>query len=413
MTYKETMDYIDSFLLFGSKLGLVRITKLLSDLGNPQDKLKFIHIAGTNGKGSVSCYCANILQNAGYKVGMFISPYIIDFKERFQINGEMISNDDLTKIVEKIKAVVDTYPSDEIPTEFEIVTAIGMLYFCEQNCDVVVLEVGLGGRLDSTNVIKNPLCSVITSISLDHTEYLGNTLSEIAFEKGGIIKNACPTVLYPIQDAQVVEKITEICDERNSELTFCDENEITLLKEDICGDSVKYKDTEFTLAIPGKVQKYNALTAIKAIEKSGFDVSDEQIKNGIENAHFPARLQLFSKEPKILLDGAHNPDGVKSLVMFLQKYFDKPIGVIGMMKDKDIDSVLSQIAPEFSKIYTVTVNNPRAISAPELKEKAQKYCRDVEETKSLKDVLAKLKDEKCDFVVCGSLYLCSESLKEL
>lgn len=413
MTYKETMDYIDSFLLFGSKLGLVRITKLLSDLGNPQDKLKFIHIAGTNGKGSVSCYCANILQNAGYKVGMFISPYIIDFKERFQINGEMISNDDLTKIVEKIKAVVDTYSSDEIPTEFEIVTAIGMLYFCEQNCDVVVLEVGLGGRLDSTNVIKNPLCSVITSISLDHTEYLGNTLSEIAFEKGGIIKNACPTVLYPIQDAQVIEKITEICDERNSELTFCDENEISLLKEDICGDSVKYKDTEFTLAIPGKVQKYNALTAIKAIEKSGFDVSDEQLKNGIENAHFPARLQLFSKEPKILLDGAHNPDGVKSLVMFLQKYFDKPIGVIGMMKDKDIDSVLSQIAPEFSKIYTVTVNNPRAISAPELKEKAQKYCRDVEETKSLKDVLAKLKDEKCDFVVCGSLYLCSESLKEL
>ena len=180
MTYKQATDYIDSFLLFGSKLGLTRITKLLFDLGNPQEKLKFIHIAGTNGKGSTSCYCANILIDAGYKVGMFISPYIVDFRERFQINNQMISENDLCEIVEKIKSVTDTYPKDELPTEFEIVTAIGMMYFARENCDVVVLEVGLGGRLDSTNVIKNPLCSVITSISLDHTEYLGNTLSEIA-----------------------------------------------------------------------------------------------------------------------------------------------------------------------------------------------------------------------------------------
>jgi len=413
MTYKQAMDYIDSFLLFGSKLGLTRITKLLSDLDNPQDKLKFIHIAGTNGKGSVSCYCANILQNAGYKVGMFISPYIIDFRERFQINGEMILEDDLIRIVEKIKAVVDTYPKDEIPTEFEIVTAIGMLYFYEKNCDVVVLEVGLGGRLDSTNVIKNPLCSVITSISLDHTEYLGDTLTQIAYEKGGIIKKNCPTVLYPIQEREVFEKIKEICEKQNSQLTICKENEISVVKEDIYGDAIKFNDMQITLPIPGKVQKYNALTAINAIIKSGFEVSNENIKNGIENAHFPARLQLFSKNPKILLDGAHNPDGVKSLADYLQKYFDKPIGVIGMMKDKDIDSVLSQIAPLFSKIYTVTVNNPRAIKAVELKEKAEKYCQDVVAVDSLKEIINTLKISGEDFVICGSLYLCSESLKEL
>lgn len=413
MTYKQVMDYIDSFLLFGSKLGLTRITKLLNDLNNPQDKLKFIHIAGTNGKGSVSCYCANILQNAGKKVGMFISPYIIDFRERFQINGEMISENDLIRIVEKIKAVVDTYPKDEIPTEFEIVTAIGMLYFYEQNCDIVVLEVGLGGRLDSTNVIKNPLCSVITSISLDHTEYLGNTLSEIAYEKGGIIKENCPTVLYPIQELEVFDKIKEICEKQNSQLTICKSEEISVVKEDICGDTICYNGLQFTLPIPGKVQKYNALTAIKAIEKCGFEISDKNIKNGIENARFPARLQLFSKKPKILLDGAHNPDGVKSLVSYLQKYFDKPIGIIGMMKDKDIDSVLSQIAPEFSKIYTVTVDNPRAISAIELKEKAKEYCCDVEASDSLKTTINMLKNSKEDFVICGSLYLCSEGLKEL
>lgn len=413
MTYKEVTEYIDSFLLFGSKLGLTRITKLLDDLDNPQDKLKFIHIAGTNGKGSTSCYCANILKSAGYKVGMFISPYIIDFRERFQINNKMISEQDLIHIVEKIKAVVDTYPKDEIPTEFEIVTAIGMLYFYESNCDVVVLEVGLGGRLDSTNVIKNPLCSVITSISLDHTEYLGNTLSQIAFEKGGIIKNNCPTVIYPIQEPEVFDKIREICESKNSKLAVVDKNEIVVLKEDVFGDKIKYKNLEFTLKIPGDVQKYNAVTAIKAIETCNLNVNSKNIIEGIESSLFPARLQLFSKKPKILLDGAHNPDGVKSLKSYIEKYFDKPIGIIGMMKDKDIDSVLSQIAPLFKKIYTVTVDNPRSITADELKEKTLKYCNDVTACNSLINAINMAKSASDDFVICGSLYLCSTALKEL
>ncbi|MGN0173131.1 MAG: bifunctional folylpolyglutamate synthase/dihydrofolate synthase [Acutalibacteraceae bacterium] len=413
MTYKQATDYIDSFLLFGSKLGLTRITKLLGDLGNPQDSLKFIHVAGTNGKGSACCYAANILKNAGYKTGLFISPYIVDFKERFQINGEMISENELCKTVEQIKAVVDTYPYDELPTEFEIVTAIGILYFYNSNCDVVLLEVGLGGRLDSTNVIKNPLCSVITSISLDHTQYLGDTLSQIAFEKGGIIKQNCPTVLYPVQKQEVFEKIKEICSERNSKLTVPDKNSVNTVKEDITGDVINCGGIEIKLPLSGNVQKYNALTAITAIKQSGLSVTDENIKSGIESAYFPARLELISQNPKILVDGAHNPDGVKALKAYVETYFDKPTAIIGMMKDKDIDSVLSQIAPLFSKIYTVTVNNPRSISAKELAKMAKEYCSNVFAADTVESAINKAKSENTDFCVCGSLYLCGEALKIL
>lgn len=413
MTYKQATDYIDSFLLFGSKLGLTRITKLLNDLGNPQEKLKFIHIAGTNGKGSTSCYCANILINAGYKVGMFISPYIVDFRERFQINNQMISENDLCEIVEKIKSVTDTYPKDELPTEFEIVTAIGMMYFARENCDVVVLEVGLGGRLDSTNVIKNPLCSVITSISLDHTEYLGNTLSEIAFEKGGIIKENCPCVLYPLQEKDVFEKIKEICDNRNSKLIITDIGTYSLAHEEITGDVIEYCGTRIKLPLSGDVQRYNALTAITAVKTSGLNITEENIKNGIENSFFPARLQLVSKNPKILVDGAHNPDGVRALKKYVDTYFDKPIAILGMMKDKDIDSVLTKIAPCFSKIYTVTVNNPRSISAQDLAKKVKLYNQNAHACESVLEAINLAKSSGEDFCVCGSLYLSGEALKIL
>ena len=413
MTYKQAKDYIDSFLLFGSKLGLTRITKLLYDLGNPQDSLKFIHVAGTNGKGSISCYTSNILQKAGYKVGMFISPYIIDFRERFQINNEMIPENDLCEIVQKIKAVTDTYPADELPTEFEIVTAIGIMYFAKEKCDVVVLEVGLGGRLDSTNVIENPLCSVICSISLDHTQYLGDTLSQIAYEKGGIIKQNCPTVLYPIQENEVIKKITEICKERNSKLTIPSVDSVRLINEDISGDTKKYNNLEIKLNISGFVQQYNALTAITAIIISGLKVSDRQIKEGIESSYFPARLQLVSKNPKILVDGAHNPDGVKALKTYVEKYFCHPCAVIGMMKDKDIDNVVSQIAPLFSKIFTVTVDNPRSISADCLAEKVKKYCNNVTACEIVENAIDTLIKENADFCICGSLYLSGEALKIL
>ena len=413
MTYEQATEYIDSFLIFGSKLGLERVTKLLNDLGNPQDKLKFIHVAGTNGKGSVCAYCSSILQQAGYKTGLFTSPYIIDFRERFQINGEMISEDELIKIVEKIKSIIDTYPKDEIPTEFEIVTAIGMMYFYQNNCDVVVLEVGLGGRFDSTNVIKNPLVSVICSISLDHTAQLGDTVDKIAFEKAGIIKENCESVLYPVQEEEVFKVIEDVAIKKHSNLTIAKNERISIVDRHINGDIIRFNDLDIALKIPGMFQPLNFITAVTAIEKSGLKVTDSQIKNGAEKAFFPARLQLFSENPKILLDGAHNPDGVKALKEHLEKYFDKPTAIIGMMKDKDVSTVLSEIAPLFSKIITVTVNNPRSLTADELAEKAEKYCDNVMPIADYKKAILQEKKANEDFVICGSFYLCSDALKIL
>ncbi len=413
MTYEQATEYIDSFLIFGSKLGLERVTKLLNDLGNPQDKLKFIHVAGTNGKGSVCAYCSSILQQAGYKTGLFTSPYIIDFRERFQINGEMISEDELIKIVEKIKSIVDTYPADEIPTEFEIVTAIGMMYFYQNNCDVVVLEVGLGGRFDSTNVIKNPLVSVICSISLDHTAQLGDTVDKIAFEKAGIIKENCESVLYPVQEEEVFKVIEDVAIKKHSNLTIAKNERISIVDRHINGDIIRFNDLDISLKIPGMFQPLNFITAVTAIEKSGLKVTDSQIKNGAEKAFFPARLQLFSENPKILLDGAHNPDGVKALKEHLEKYFDKPTAIIGMMKDKDVSTVLSEIAPIFSKIITVTVNNPRSLTADELAEKAEKYCDNVTPIADYKKAILQERKANEDFVICGSFYLCSDALKIL
>ena len=413
MTYEQATEYIDSFLIFGSKLGLERVTKLLNDLGNPQDKLKFIHVSGTNGKGSVCAYCSSILQQAGYKTGLFTSPYIIDFRERFQINGEMISEDELIKIVEKIKSIVDTYPKDEIPTEFEIVTAIGMMYFYQNNCDVVVLEVGLGGRFDSTNVIKNPLVSVICSISLDHTAQLGDTVDKIAFEKAGIIKENCESVLYPVQEEEVFKVIEDVAIKKHSNLTIAKNERISIVDRHINGDIIRFNDLDIALKIPGMFQPLNFITAVTAIEKSGLKVTDSQIKNGAEKAFFPARLQLFSENPKILLDGAHNPDGVKALKEHLEKYFDKPTAIIGMMKDKDVSTVLSEIAPLFSKIITVTVNNPRSLTADELAEKAEKYCDNVMPIADYKKAILQERKANEDFVICGSFYLCSDALKIL
>ncbi len=411
MTYKQATEYIDSFLMFGSKLGLTRITKLLSDLGNPQDKLKFIHIAGTNGKGSTAYYCESVLRHAGYKVGMFVSPYIVDFRERFQINSQMISQDDLCDIVARIKAICDRYPKNELPTEFEIVTAIGIVYFAEQKCDMVVLEVGLGGRLDSTNVIKTPDVCAITSLSLDHTEFLGETIDKIAYEKGGIIKAGAPVVLYPLQEPKAKEKIEQICKERNSRLVI--PNLAKTLEKSIFGETVEFDGLKFTLSIPGDKQKYNACVAIEALRECSLQLCDEQIVKGIESAKIPARLEVLSTNPKVLLDGAHNPDGVVMLEHTLDEYFDSPLGIIGMMKDKDIDRVLEKIAPKFSKIYTVTVDNPRSQTARDLAESAKKYCADVVACESVEQAIALAKSEGKDFCVCGSLYLCSQARKIL
>lgn len=280
MNYNETLSYIHSLNKFGSVLGLERITKLLDKLGNPEKELKFIHVAGTNGKGSTCTMLSSVYIDAGLKTGLYTSPYVIDFRERIQVNGKFIEKECLTVLSDKIKE------TGVVVTEFEFITALAFLYFKEQKCDIVILEVGMGGRFDATNAIENPLCSVITRIDLDHTDYLGDTIEKIAFEKCGIIKKGSPTISYPIQEYGSLTTIQN----RSEKLIVPDINSLRILSSDINGNRFIYKDTEYYTRLVGKHQIYNALTVIETVREVGL-ADSQNIKLGIANAVLPARIE--------------------------------------------------------------------------------------------------------------------------
>ncbi len=398
MNYNETLEYIHSLQVFGSIPGLERISKLLSALDDPQKELKFIHVAGTNGKGSTCTMLSEIYRKAGLKVGLYTSPYVIDFRERIQINGEYIQKDELARLCEMVKK------TGVYVTEFEFITALAFLYFKEQNCDIVVLEVGLGGRFDATNIIEAPLCSVIGRIDLDHTDYLGDTIGKIAAEKCGIIKNGCPTVVYPLQEIEALEVIRS-----NAEnCTVPDCNELQIIASSIEGNQFIYKGTEYKTKLVGQHQVYNALTAIEAAKTVGV-ATEQNIIDGIAEAVIPARVELISKEPTVVLDGSHNPNGAEALAAFMENYNNDIVAVIGMMADKDCELFLKKVLPYCSSAITVTVKeNKRSISAEDLKTLADKYCDHVTAAKSydkaVELALAKSYGKKPVFV-CGSLYL--------
>ncbi|MBR5496002.1 MAG: bifunctional folylpolyglutamate synthase/dihydrofolate synthase, partial [Oscillospiraceae bacterium] len=345
MTYTQALEYIHSFDKFGSKLGLERILKLLDLMGNPQKSLKFVHIAGTNGKGSTTMMCANVLKESGYKVGTYISPFVLEFRERIQICGQMIPQTDLAQLVEQIAPLVKKLNDDgDVLTEFEIVTCIALLYFCNQKCDVVCMEVGLGGRFDATNVIENPLVSVITSISLDHTQILGDTTDKIAFEKCGIIKQNCPCVTYPCQDIDALATIMEQCQAKNSTLVMPSKNAIEILQSDLSGNRFIYDETEFKTSLLGNHQIYNAVTAIETLKQlvyKGFNITKQSLLRGIENTTFPARCEILQKSPLVILDGAHNESGIKTLTALIDDMGTKVNVIMGILKDKEVDIAVS------------------------------------------------------------------------
>ncbi len=415
MTYSQAVQYINSFLVFGSKPGLERISNLLNLLGNPEKQLKFIHVAGTNGKGSVCAYLSSMLERSGKKVGQFTSPYVLDFAERFRINGENIPHSELARITEKVKAVVDTIGDELYPTEFELITAIGYLYFLENGCDVVVLEVGLGGLYDSTNTIDTPLCSVICSISLDHTKILGDTVEKIAVQKAGIIKPDGNTVVYPIQPGDVHKVFANTAKEKRNRLIIPDISKLGIIDEQLSGTTASYGDITFKPAMAGNVQPINAITAIEAVKAAYPDIDNDSFINGIAAAKIPARCEVVDPTRPIIMDGAHNPDGVLALKSLLTKFVNKPItAVLGMMADKDIDTVLSEMAECFDKIYTVTVDNPRAITAEELKKKVIAHGKsddDVTAFDSVSDAITHALSEDNALCICGSFYMMTEAYK--
>ncbi len=431
MTYDEAVKIIDSLLVFGSKPGLERVGELIQRIGSPDKQLKFIHIAGTNGKGSVCAMLSSILKEAGYKTGMFISPYVLEFRERFQVNGSMIPRQELADIVEELYPVVlEMKNEDKIITEFEFVFAIAMKWFQRMQCDIVVLETGLGGRFDATNIISTPLASVIMSISLDHTAILGDTYEKIAFEKCGIIKDSGTTVLYGEQPDGVFDVVKKAAADKNNRLLIADTSAVIKLSSGLNGSDFTFCDKEvfsgktLRLHIPfiGAHQLKNAAAAlytIRAIQEKGVEVSEEAIAKGLDKAFFPARLELMRKSPVVLLDGAHNPGGAGALSCALDELLadTKNIAVVGMLADKDVDTSLSILARHFEKAITVTPDNPRAMSAEALAEKLSSLGVPVEPysdySLAYQKALALAGEcaEESAIVIFGSLYLAADIRK--
>ncbi|TCK98236.1 dihydrofolate synthase/folylpolyglutamate synthase [Natranaerovirga hydrolytica] len=422
MTYDEALDYIHSTLKFGSKLGLENIKKLLALMGNPQNHLKFIHIAGTNGKGSVGSMTGCILKESGYTVGMFTSPYIETFTERIVINDQQIEKKELATITATIKKAIEQMIQEGYnhPTEFEIVTALGLQYFYEKECDLVVLEVGMGGRLDATNVIDTPLASVITSISLDHTQYLGDTIDKIAYEKCGIIKENGLTISYPEQDERALKVIQDTAKIKKNPLII-GKNQYTIVEQTLEKTVFNYKAYKgLQIHLLGQHQILNAITAITIIEAlneyQGYNISQKDIFNGLKQAKWMARLEILQNNPYFIIDGAHNLSGIKALSQAIEDYIkDKRlIFLIGLLRDKAYEEVLETIGHQANVIITTTPDNPRALPAEELGEVAKKYCshviieEDIDQSVNQALTLAQKDDVIVSF---GSLYLIGEIRK--
>ena len=380
MTPEKALEFIHSIKWRGSKLGLERTIELLERLGNPEKSLKFVHIAGTNGKGSTASMLDSVLRAAGYKTGLYTSPYITRFNERMKVEGQDITDDELARLTEIVKYHVEAMPDP--PSEFEIVTAIAMLFYKEADCDIVVLETGLGGRLDSTNVILSPECSVITAIGFDHMTELGDTLELITGEKAGIIKFGCETVLYE-QEELIENVVREVCVTQQSKLTIPDFSRIVPGSASIAGQVFKYKDfPEVSIQLIGEHQLKNASTALETLgvlRGRGWNISDEAIVEGLALTRWPARFEVLSKEPYFIVDGGHNPQCAETVRANMQKFFPGKycVFMIGVMADKDYKS-LTDILDDVAGAYVaVRPDNPRALAAEKLAAHLRGYGKPV------------------------------------
>lgn len=414
MDYKEALEYINGCSWLGSRPGLERVSELLERLDQPQKRLRFVHVAGTNGKGSISAMLASVLKKAGYKTGLFTSPYIHRFNERMQVNGKMIEDAELAELVERIKPEAEAM--EEHPTEFEMMTAAALLWFEQKKCDIVVLEVGLGGRLDATNVIEQPECAVIANIGLDHTGILGGTVEQIAAEKAGIIKHGGRVVLYQ-QSMEVMRVVREVCDERAADLTVTDLDELSAIFSSLDGQVFSYRGREYAIPLLGEHQLKNAaavIDAVGALRKAAWDIPDEAVEMGIYSVSWPARFELVHDEPWFVLDGGHNPQCAAALRDCLTQYFpdSRRVLLMGVLADKDYRAIVRTLAPLFDAFVTVTPDSPRALDAQLLAELFEPYgketvvCGSISEAVGCAmDIAQGLEGMVC---ACGSLYICGE-----
>ncbi len=395
MNYKEAMEYIQDLKNAGIVLGLDSMRELLKRLGNPQDDLKFVHIAGTNGKGSVLTFVSSVLQCAGYKVGCYSSPQVFDYKEIWRINSKPITQSGLCKYLEQVKTASDEMVREGLnrPTSFEAETAVAFLYFADKKCDIVVLETGLGGKLDATNIVTNTLAAVFTAISMDHTDKLGKTLAEITVQKAGIIKNGC-YVITTAQEPECMKVLSAAAKTAKSRFITADAGRAGKITYGFKKQTFSYdKYKNIAISMAGNYQIENAIVAIeviRALAKSGFSVKEEDLRKGLLEAVWPGRMQQIGTRPTFIIDGAHNPGAATVFAQSVKTYFPEKriIYIMGMLRDKDCEKVVELTAKLAEHIITITPpGNNRALGAYELADIAKNYHDSVTASDSMEEAV--------------------------
>ncbi|MCC8066748.1 MAG: bifunctional folylpolyglutamate synthase/dihydrofolate synthase [Clostridiales bacterium] len=395
MDYREARAFVDGLQGRGGPLGLEAISNLLQFLGDPQEELRVIHVAGTNGKGSVIAYLAAVLETAGYRVGRYVSPTLFSYREQIQLNGENISREDFAEQITKIAAAMETMRAEgmQLPSMFEAETAAAFLYFQEQKCDFVLLETGMGGRTDATNVIRKPVLSVLASISMDHMEYLGSTLGEIAWNKAGIFKEGVPVVSTE-QEEEAAAVIRDEARKKKCPVTFVGRDFIKELSHDLDGQSFSYEPFGIvTIRLAGRHQRENAALALEcvgALRKQGYLISETALKEGMRTASWKGRFSVIHKNPIVVLDGAHNPDAAARLRDAILDYFPdrKKYYIMGVFSDKEYDKIIDKTADLAEHIITIeTPDNPRALPAEALARAVQRVNPSAEAAGSIAEAV--------------------------
>ena len=422
MDYSEALEYIHSINWQFCKPGLDRIGELCERLGHPERSLRFVHVAGTNGKGSFCSMLDSVLRASGYRTGLYTSPYIVRFNERMCADGEPIGDDELAEITAYVKPIADSMTDK--PTEFELITAIAFEFFKRRKCDIVVLEAGMGGRLDSTNIIENSVLSVITGIALDHTAFLGDTVEKIAAEKAGIIKRGRPVLLGGEGDS-IREVVSQKALEMGSELYTVDYSGLKINSTDLVGTSFdlgERKDMQISLL--GSYQPRNAAAVISAVDilnTKGLSIDDNALREGLKSAVWHARFEIVKQDPLVIFDGAHNPEGVDAAVKSIESYFasrgERVFVLTGVLADKDYNYIASRIASVADRAFVISPDNPRALPADKYADVLRSFGLESISFDSLAEATAAAvsaaKREGRPLVCLGSLYLYCDIIKLL
>lgn len=421
MNFQETMDYIQELGKYGVRPGLENMENLMEKLGNPHNELAFVHIAGTNGKGSVAAFISEILRQAGYRTGRYISPAVFEYREEIQVGKRPISQKELCRKMTVMKEICKelTEEGKPHPTAFEVKTAMALWHFKEQGCQIVVLETGLGGLLDATNIVTNTKVAVFTSISLDHMKILGGTLREIAGQKAGIMKPGAVAVAFKGEE-EAVEVLREKADGLHIPLILVDAGDAHKVKRSLEKQSFSYGNhPNLTITLPGNYQIENAMVAVRAVEalgEAGFPVSDRAVHQGLLQTAWPGRFQVLSRKPYFIADGAHNRDAAKRLAESIEFYFTnrRILFIIGMLRDKEQEEVLKITCPLATQILTVPTRGERGTSSYELACKAGKYHENVTATDSVEEAVELaylLADETAVIIAFGSLSYLGELIR--